>query len=255
MHAPPAEPGPAAGSPGPSIRRRAGWRGALAGGWLLAGFLAALAATILVGMIPLPGGHVPPPEVSAAVLTLCVLAAGWFFGRALARIAGVAPGRVWRVARAGAFGYGLAAAAAGAFLGVAEPVLSAVVGRGAAPPMHVVFGVIFSGATAVVALTTGAAIGWAAAGPRAALLMGPAAALSAGAAFAAVDVLLDLLGRRVGAPGAAETATMMTVMGLGVVAAAAAMGAVLARLLVRYGERTAGVNVPAAAVQDDAVPR
>lgn len=244
----------------------------------MGGFVAALVGTILVGMIPLPGGDVPPPPVAATVLAVCVTAAGWRFGRSLARTAGFGPAGVRRLSFGGAIGYGVAAAAAGSVLGVAEPPLSALVERGAAPPMFVVFALLFTGATALVALLTGAALGFAAGGAlrreeaaaaadatapldaedrrpearapadatpagaaamrppgpwRLAARLGLSAAAAAALAFAAVDILMDAAGRRVGAPGAAETATMMTVMGVGLVAAAAAMGAVLGRGLVK----------------------
>ncbi len=52
--------------------------------------------------------------------------------------------------------------------------------------------------------------------------------LAAAAAFFVGDILMDLAGWRVGAPGAAERATMLTVMMVGNLAAAVAGGAMLA---------------------------
>ena len=57
--------------------------------------------------------------------------------------------------------------------------------------------------------------------------------LAAAAAFFVADILMDLAGWRVGAPGAAERATMLTVMMVGNLAAAAAGGAMLAIGLLR----------------------
>src|SRR5438477_464070 len=58
-----------------------------------------------------------------------------------------------------------------------------------------------------------------------------AGVLAGGAAFLAVDLLMDALGWRVGAPGAAEHFTMLTVMFSGDFVAALAAGAVIGLLL------------------------
>ena len=57
------------------------------------------------------------------------------------------------------------------------------------------------------------------------------AALAGAAAFLIANVIQDLLGRRVGGPNAAETATMITVMFLSNTCAALAMTVALARAL------------------------
>ena len=62
---------------------------------------------------------------------------------------------------------------------------------------------------------------------RSALITGLTASLS----FLIIDLLLDTLGMRVGAPGAAERFTMLTVAFLGSTAAAFSAGAILGRLL------------------------
>jgi hypothetical protein len=69
---------------------------------------------------------------------------------------------------------------------------------------------------------------------RSALATGLAASLS----FLIVDLVLDILGMRVGAPGAAERVTMLTVAFLGSAAAAFWGGAVLGRTLSKREGRT-----------------
>ncbi len=57
------------------------------------------------------------------------------------------------------------------------------------------------------------------------------AGLAAATAFLAADIVQDLLGRRVGAPGAERTATMLTVTFLGNIMAAFAGGGVMGQQL------------------------
>ncbi|MFQ5890957.1 MAG: hypothetical protein ACE5JR_13075 [Gemmatimonadota bacterium] len=102
---------------------------------------------------------------------------------------------------------------------------------GSALPIHVVFTILFVPAAFFVAGVTALAVGvalkdWARAG-RLAVCTG----LAAAAAFLAVDVLMDLAGWRVGAPGAASRATMLTVTLAGSLAGALAGGGVLGALL------------------------
>ena len=100
--------------------------------------------------------------------------------------------------------------------------------------VHILFTLLFVPAVFFVAATTGIAIGWALrswrVAVRAALGGGAAAALG----FLAVDLLLDSLGMRVGGPGAAERATMLTVLALGDLGAALAGGATIGVILARH---------------------
>ena len=57
--------------------------------------------------------------------------------------------------------------------------------------------------------------------------------LAAGGAFLAVNLIMQAAGWVVGAPGAAERATMLTVMGLGNIGAALGGGGVMGQLLAR----------------------
>jgi hypothetical protein len=80
------------------------------------------------------------------------------------------------------------------------------------------------------------------------------AGLAGGLAFLAVDLILDAVGYRVGAPGAAERATMVTVLFSGALAAAAAGGAVVALQLAAHSRRqVAPVAASAGRAQQPAV--
>ena len=98
-------------------------------------------------------------------------------------------------------------------------------------PIHIIFTLLFVPATFMVA-TIGSSVILIVNGNRArwflsALTAGAAAALS----FLIVDLVLDALGFRVGAPRAAERATMLTVAILGSASGAFSAGAILGRLL------------------------
>jgi hypothetical protein len=76
-----------------------------------------------------------------------------------------------------------------------------------------------------------AAIGLAVGGGRLAGRLAWRGALAGATAFLIANVIQDLLGRRVGGPNAAQTATMITVMFISNTMAALAMTAAIARRL------------------------
>jgi hypothetical protein len=141
-----------------------------------------------------------------------VLAGGALWGRAIGRLAGQGSNR--RMAAAGALSFGPGVILAGIGLASLEV---AIVERGRGPdlPIHNVFTLLFVPAVFFVAGLGGLGLGlalkrWALAWQLAAF-----AGLAAGLAFLAVDLGMDALGWRVGAPGAAERATMITVLLVG----------------------------------------
>ncbi len=153
---------------------------------------------------------------------------GALWGYLLARIHRIRETK--RMSVAGAISFGPAVVAAGLLLSTLE---RALVEQGRLPdvPIHVVFTLLFVPATFLVAAVGGLAM---AVGSRNQLrwlrftmVTGVAAAL----AFLVVNLAMDSLGWQVGGPGAAERATMLTVMFLGASAAALSAGAVLGRLL------------------------
>jgi hypothetical protein len=133
---------------------------------------------------------------------------------------------------AGGLSFGFGVIGAANLLGALERVL---VEQHRLPgvPIHVIFTLLFVPATFLVATLGASAIllvidnraNWF----RSALITG----ISASLAFLIVDLLLDTLGMRVGAPRAAERFTMLTVTFLGSAAAAVSGGAILGRFLSR----------------------
>jgi hypothetical protein len=98
-------------------------------------------------------------------------------------------------------------------------------------PIHTVFTLLFVPATFICALVVGLTFGLALGKPRLAARMGVFGGLAAASAFLLLNVILDLLGRRVGGPNAAETATMITVTLVGMLGASMTLSAVLGQLL------------------------
>jgi hypothetical protein len=234
--------------------------------YLRVALLSALAAGLcLVGSLLLPfaialmvgqsmGNPTNPPRafvVAMILLTLVSLISGsaaW--GIALARIAGYSRPR--RLALAGALSYGPATLAAAYLLGRIEPI---VVEGAPGLPIHVLFSLLFVPTVFVVVAVTGIAIGIALqdrrVGASTALVGGLAAAL----AFLIVDLLLDSLGMRVGAPRAAESATMIKVLAIGDLGAALAGSAVIGVILARHvAVQQAGEGAPSATLQTSSQP-
>ncbi len=178
----------------------------------------------------LPGHFQDATKVSLAAFPalFCVIAGGALWGRAMARL--VQNGSAKRPMWAGALGYGPAVVLAAIALTVLENLIVEQQ-RGPQLPIHVVFTFLFVPAVFLVA-TIGAfvqsvALGRKSAAARIALGSG----LAAGAVFLLVDLVMDAVGYRVGAPGAAERATMVTVLLTGSIAASFAAGAMMGLIL------------------------
>lgn len=102
-------------------------------------------------------------------------------------------------------------------------------------PLHVLYTLLFVPATFICALIVGVACGLTLGTPGLPWRMGLHGAAAAAFAFLALNVLQDVLGRRVGGPDAAQTATMITVTLVCHVAASMAFSAALGRLLLAEG--------------------
>jgi hypothetical protein len=168
------------------------------------------------------------PPLFFAIVLACAAAGGAAWARALARRARPhASG-----ALGAALGYGLTVPLALWGLTAAETALLLRAQNGGAVPMHVVFGLLFPAAAFVVVFGTvlGLALGRRRGSASACGLALRCAAAGAGA-FAGADVVMDVAGWRVGGPNAEARATMLVVLGLGLVAATLAAGAVLGRSL------------------------
>jgi hypothetical protein len=193
-------------------------------GGLLVGFMAA------IGFTGLPM-HLPESArtLLAMVIVLGIVgftSAAW--GRAMARLTGASQPR--RMIKAGVLSFGPSLILAGFILSSLEV---AIVERGSGPPLpvHVVFTILFVPAVFCVAGVGGLALGLAHGDWRLAWRCGLCSGLAGSAAFLLVVLVMDQIGYRVGAPGAAERATMLTVMMTGNLAAALAGGAALGVML------------------------
>jgi len=198
-------------------------------GYLFGGFAAGIAIGFVVGS-PQPGAFHMARNVAAGVLAVaCMMTASTAWARELARRAGVFEAR--RAAWAGALSFGPIAIVVGLILTALEQQIVER-GRGPALPIHTLYGILFVGATLVVAsITTWIVAAGLGVSPalrlRAALSTGFAAAV----AYFLVYLGMEFAGWQVGAPGAAQRATMLVVTGLGALAAALAGGATLGAMI------------------------
>jgi hypothetical protein len=185
----------------------------------------------------LPGGedfaHPPPLNVAlAAVPAVAGFAGGaaaW--GIRMGRLAGGTDRR--RLALAGVLGFAPITLALAISLSALEPI--AVASFGAALPIHRLFTILFVPSAFLIAGISAAALGLGLGlrRPRLALALLWQVGLAAALAFLAVNLLMEFLGWVVGSPGAAERATMVTVLAAGNLGAALAGGAVLGLALHR----------------------
>ncbi len=98
-------------------------------------------------------------------------------------------------------------------------------------PLHVLYTLLFVPATFIGAFIAGSVCAFVMDKPALAWRMGLHCAAAAAFAFLVLNVLQDMLGRRVGGPNAAETATMITVTLVCWLAASAVFSAAMGRLL------------------------
>jgi hypothetical protein len=231
----------------PSVRAIAIRGGLVTALCLSGGMLVGLLAGIAVSGLPM---HVPERTrnlLSALPVLAIVAAAGAIWGYAMARISG--SGNKRRMTWAGGLSFAPSLILAGLALGRLE-VFIVENGRGPDLPVHQVFTLLFVPAAFIVAGIGASALGLAAEGWRLALKLLFSAGAAGGLAFLLVNLGMDTLGFRVGAPGAAERATMLTVMLTGSLGAALAGGAAVGPLLQSSAHR--GFPAPASAALSDA---
>lgn len=205
---------------------RIDWRCTLAGLILPASMLLALAANlVLSGVVGNLEEQGPVPFLVCSFIVLGAGGAVW--GRTLAQLAQAQSIR--RIALASAFSYSAVMVLTVMVLGRLE---EHFVENGPSPlPLHYLYTVLFVPATFLGVALMGSAIGlalrhWALAG-RLAWQGGLAAALT----YFVCNVLQDVLGRRVGGPNAADTATMITVTLVCYIGAAMTMSTTFGKLL------------------------
>jgi hypothetical protein len=194
---------------------------------LMGGMIAGVGIAVLVGRLPF---HAPDQTLMLLAM-IPIFGGGALWGYFLTRIHGL-PNRMGACI-AGSLSFGLGVIGAATLLSKLERVL---VGqhRLAGMPIHNLFTMLFVPAPFLVATIGSSAILLVSASRahwfRSALTTGLTAALS----FLIMDLILDSLGMRVGAPRAAEHFTMLTVAFLGSTAAAFSAGAILGLALARF---------------------
>jgi hypothetical protein len=171
------------------------------------------------------------PLIPVALLGISCIVGGALWARRLARIVGVSEPK--RLGWAGAIVYAPSLIAAVFLLNEGEKYF--VEGPGQAlMPVHVAFAILFTLAAAIVTALLGGALGIARRSGRLAAKLALFGGATAGLTFLAADIVQHLLGRHVGGPNAAATATMLTVMLVGNILAAVAASAVIGALLKRH---------------------
>lgn len=193
---------------------------------LMGGVIGGVGIVTMVDRLPF---HAPDQTLFLLAM-IPIFGGGALWGYFLTRIHGLPNRKGASIAGSLSFGFGVIGAAN--LLGDLERVLVAQ-HRLPGVPIHVIFTLLFVPATFLVATLGGSAIllgngnrtNWF----RSALMTGLAASLS----FLIMDLLLDTLGMRVGAPRAAERFTMLTVTFLSSTVAAFSGGAMLGRFLSR----------------------
>jgi hypothetical protein len=190
---------------------------------LVGGLIGGIAAGSLVHAV-LPGHEILRSGIAAIPALAGLIGGGAAWGWAMGRLAHAGEPR--RMMWAGALGFSLTAFAMIFILlgleGAVEEVLRTF---GLWPvPIHRVFTILFA-PTAVLLAGSGAwALGRALRQPGLAWRLALPAGLAGGAAFLAVNLTMEALGWVVGAPGAAERATMLTVLGVSCIGASLAGG-------------------------------
>ena len=174
----------------------------------------------------LPGNATDPIKLALTVLSsftgMFVGGAAW--GWSISRLTKAAAGR--RMAVAGGIGFALCTIVVVLTLGFLED-LVVQQQRGPQLPIHNVFTMLFVPAAAIITGASGAMLGFGMRDPALAGRLAWLCAISGGCAFLVVNLTLDGLGFRVGAPGAEARATMITTALLGNLAAALAGGAII----------------------------
>ena len=159
-----------------------------------------------------------------------VFAGGAAWGWAISRL--TRAGDAKRMAWAGALGFGPTVILVAFALTFFENLIVEQ-GKGPQLPIYNVFTLLFVPAAAIIAGTGAFALGIGMRDRALAMKMLWQCALAGGIAFLVVNLTLDAFGFRVGAPGAAERATMLVTALLGNFAAALVGGGVIGKILGR----------------------
>lgn len=180
----------------------------------------------------IPGSSVENVKIGHAAIAsipafLGFLVGGAAWGRAMGRLTGSENHR--RLAMAGVLGFAPITLVLAVGLGVGEPAILAFFnGRF---PIHRIFTLLFTPSAFLIAGVSSYALGRALDDQGLARALFWRVGLAAGAAFLTVNLAMEAAGWVIGGPRAAERFTMVTVLFLGMLAAAVVGGGVLGLLL------------------------
>ena len=193
---------------------------ALVGGLMLSFMVGSLASKALEGRVP--SQNIIPLTTLAASTLMLSGSALWAIG--MARLARVPA--TWRVVASGILGFVPITLLVAFGLSALEPLVF-----GGSIPIHRLFTILFVPSAGLIAGVGSLVLAWGLWRGRAALALGLRVGLAAALAFFAANLVMEMLGWVVGGPGAAERATMLTVLFVGNLAAALAGGATLGMTL------------------------
>ena len=196
--------------------------------YLFGGLLLGFAIAFAFNGLPM---HMPESTrtgISFGILLVFILSTGAVWGRKIAQL--VRADQPRRMTWAGALSFGPAVVLAALVLGKLEVALIEN-SQGPDLPVYVIFTVLFVPAVFFVCGIGGLALGLAMKNGRTSLQSGLGSGLGGAAAFLLANLVMHQLGWHVGAPGAAERATMLTVLAAGALAASLGGGAALGYIL------------------------
>lgn len=205
---------------------------------LFGGLLIGLVAGDIVFRL-IPGSSINNVKLGHAAIAAIPALAGFLAGGAawggqMGRLAGASDTR--RMAVAGMVGFGPITIILAAGLGVGEPFILESIGS--ETPIHRIFTLLFVPSAFLIAGVSAYAVGRGLWDKALAVSLFWRVGLAAAVTFLLVNLVMESLGWRVGAPGAAERATMITVLAAGNLGAALVGGGVLGLILYTYKEQT-----------------
>lgn len=200
-------------------------------GGLLVGLLAGDITFRLIPGSSIQNVKLGHAAIAAIPALLGFLVGGAIWGVQMGRLAGSVETR--RLFWAGMLGFGPASILLAAGLGMAEPTIVEYLGVHG-QPIHRAFTLLFVPSAFLIAGISAWAIGKGLRDNRLAWMLSWQVGLTAAVTFMIVNLIMESLGWVVGAPGAAQRATMVTVLALGNIAAALMGGFVMGWGVVRY---------------------
>jgi len=198
---------------------------------LFGGLLIGLVAGDFVFRL-IPGSSIDNVKLGHAAIAAVPALVGFFAGGAawgvqMGRLAGVSDTR--RMAAVGMLGFGPITIILAAGLGVGEPFIVESIGSGTA--IHRIFTLLFVPSAFLIAGVSAYAVGKGLRNHRLAVSLLWRVGFAAAITFLLINLIMESLGWIVGAPGAAERATMITVMAAGNLGAALIGGGILGFIL------------------------